>query len=165
MRTSIVAVWLLCVLGAARAAGGSEPSAGTPAVAYIPVSAEAFEGAIVPKERASSFSIPGAAWRDRVEYWTPGADDVLRLERGVKKYLKRVARKETPWDSLRDYRRQYVGYVIDGRKRVYCNFFCDPQAHDWRNAPVQVSDGGPCYFHVDYDMESGRFLSWTVNGP
>jgi hypothetical protein len=166
MKPPTAIAWLACVFWSGSVLWATEPSgASSTPTKYILVSFEEFEGVIVPEEHASSFPIPPAGWLDHVEYWTPGLDDVLRIERGVKKYLKRVARKQSPWYRLRDYRRQYIGYVMDGRKRIYCNFFCDFTERDWRNVPVQVDDGGSCYFQVDYDVPSNRFLSWSLNAP
>ena len=66
--------------------------------------------------------------RNPDSYWTPTQDDVLVLESNLPAYLK----SKLPanhyayglWDKLPEYKRQYIGYIIDGEKRIFANYFC-----------------------------------------
>jgi len=36
---------------------------------------------------------------------------------------------------------------------------------DWRTQAVQICDGGPITFGVEYDPGSGQFSNFAFNGP
>jgi hypothetical protein len=69
------------------------------------------------------------------------------------------------------YHRQYVGIVVGERKLIYINAFCDNpedvvvrQGGDWRQHPIDVCDGGDCFWSAVYDPLSGEFSDLQVNG-
>jgi len=65
------------------------------------------------------------------------------------------------------YYRQYVGIVVGERKLIYLNAFCEKvvkQSGDWRKNPVDVCDGGDCFWSAVYDTSSGEFSDLQVNG-
>ncbi len=107
----------------------------------------------------------------KAKFWTPSTADVLALEGQLPDFLlsqpeDSEARKYDLWFKAPRYPRQYVGITRKGRRIVYANFFCfrsksDPDWHVW---PVDVDDGGACYFQVEYDVESGQFSRLSVNG-
>lgn len=97
--------------------------------------------------------------------------DVLALERQLPEFLRSQpedsdARAADLWLKAPSYLRQYVGFTRNGRRVVYANFFCfrSVSDRDWHVWPVVVDDGGPCFFQVEYDVESGRFSRLSVNG-
>jgi len=104
--------------------------------------------------------------------WTPLLDDVMKLERQLPAFLRREGRagrlhNEQPaplWKRVAGYKRQYFGLVEKGRSIVYGNFFCDGGGTDWQRRPVDVDDGGDCYFQVRYDPKTGRLFDLSVNG-
>lgn len=103
------------------------------------------------------------------EYWTPAKYDILALEDGVNAFLQanpdRFYSEGAPvWERLDGYNRQYVGIILDDRKIVYANFFCDSVGTDWRKDFVFVLDGGDCYFQFKYDPVSKEFFDLQVNG-
>ena len=75
-----------------------------------------------------------------------------------------------------NYRRQYAGFVIKGRKIIYMNAFPhtlgDPEPNgppgfrrfDWHRQVVGVCDGGPAFFGVEYDPATKRFSHFEFNG-
>jgi hypothetical protein len=87
-----------------------------------------------------------------------------------------------PDDDLNalDYYRQYGGLVVGGRRIVYVNsvhqdiarnmydredargFYPAPDA--WRERAIQVCDGGPIVFGVEYDSEAETFGNFAFNG-
>jgi hypothetical protein len=123
---------------------------------YRPVTGADFQGAIVPEEVAGEFQIAPA-------YWTPSEAEVAALEAAAEDFI-----EEQGYDQISNwldqYRRQYVGVEVDGRRRIYANFFCQVSGVDWKDEPVFVLDGGDCYFHFEYDPETGKFLNLQVNG-
>ena len=72
-------------------------------------------------------------------------------------------------DAPNGWLRQYVGIVRGGRRFVYGNFFPRSvtrygDAGRWRREPVMVCDGGPAFFGIEYDVESGTFTQLGFNG-
>jgi hypothetical protein len=104
------------------------------------------------------------------EYWTPSEDDVLELENGLRSYLAeinsdRFDQQKTPvWERLDEYNRQYVGIILDGKRTIYANYFCDSIDTDWRNGFVFVMDGGDCFFQFKYDVDLAEFFDLQING-
>ncbi|HET8946995.1 MAG TPA: hypothetical protein VFQ07_08425 [Candidatus Polarisedimenticolia bacterium] len=97
------------------------------------------------------------------EYWTPSTADVLRAEAGLAKHLAGT----TPALAVKysGYLRQYMGFVVDSRRKIHMNFLCwKPETPGWRCSPVVVDDGGDCYFQVDYDLTTGEYENLQVNG-
>lgn len=103
-----------------------------------------------------------------VEYWTPSESDILALEDGLAAYLQNSSNhfyEETPvWERLSEYNRQYIGMVLDGKKIIYANYFCDSVETDWRKDFVFVLDGGDCFFQFKYDVDGTEFFDLQVNG-
>lgn len=121
---------------------------------------------IFTQERAEEMGI--APWLVKADdFWTPSADDILKLEEGLAEYLSRnsgaFSSQPPAWERLDEYRRQYLGYEIGGKKIIYGNFFCS-QEDQWRGELILVMDGGDCYFQVEYDVASREFIKLLVNG-
>lgn len=110
--------------------------------------------------------------------WTPADGDVQRLEGKLPALLERELRARNLNDSLRtaDYFRQYAGLVIEGRPIVYVSGFHrriieetsvldrrNPAA-TWRDVAVDVCDGGPYLFGVEYDAETQQFANFSFSG-
>ena len=122
---------------------------------------------IIEKGRAEEMGI--ASWLSRSDgFWTPSTDDVLKLEERIVEYLRQnsgqFSHQPPVWERLDEYRRQYIGYEIGGKRIIYGNFFCSYEGKDWRQEFLVVLDGGECYFQVEYDIESGMFITLLVNG-
>jgi len=107
--------------------------------------------------------------RNPDSYWTPTEADVLALEAKLPAYLKTKISADHYayglWDKLTNYRRQYVGYVIDGERFIYVNYFCDSFNDDaWKTQLMMVMDGGECFFQVQYQLADQTFVSLSING-
>jgi len=102
------------------------------------------------------------------EYWTPSEDDILALESGLENYLQDNPEsfyEGTPvWERLDEYNGQYIGIILDGKKIIYANYFCDSIETDWRKDFVFVMDGGDCFFQFKYDVDPANFFDLQVNG-
>jgi hypothetical protein len=129
------------------------------------VKTDEFEGVIVPRERAADFMKAFSGMVEK-ETWTPGKNEIIKLEAKIKSYLKKAAAKSSPnlWSKLATYKRQYMGIVRNGRKVIFSNFFCQSFDIDWKTTPVAVDDGGDCFFTVLYDPGSAVFSDLRVNG-
>src|SRR5215831_2288681 len=108
-----------------------------------------------------------AAWKSMVpatEFWTPTKEDVLAAEPQIEAYLKSNTKLRTAdlWRKLPDYKRQYVGIVVNGHKRIFCRFFCS-LPFQLTDKPFWVEDGGECYFRIEYDMDDQRCYNFAAN--
>ena len=126
--------------------------------------------AVIPKGRAEEMGIgTWLASAEEVEgYWTPTEEDVLLLEDKIPSFLREHSnsfRREPPvWEQLDNYKRQYAGLILNGRRIIYGNFFCSDRGTDWKQDWVFVMDGGDCFFQLQFDVESRTFNGLMVNG-
>ncbi len=109
-----------------------------------------------------------ADWKfmiNATEFWTPTKEDVLAAENQIEAYLKTESKFHTPdlWRKLPEYKRQYVGIVVNGHKRIFCNFFCWSH-RPLDDKPVFVFDGGECFFRIQYDLDDKRCYDFNANG-
>ena len=98
------------------------------------------------------------------ELWIPTKEQVFESEERIEQYLKDNPNKKSLnlWQELSKYKRQYVGIVVDGHKRIFCNFYCSDEPLS--SKPYFVSDGGDCYFQIEYDLNNKNFYNLIVNG-
>jgi hypothetical protein len=145
-----------------------------------------FSGVIFPAAQARSERIDQPEARD---YWTPSPADVTEMESRLRGALARQrdaddrlqgrskgARRDVHafrshhigeiLEHLAAYRRQYVGIVVQGERRIFVNCFrADPQQHpSWREQLVDVDDGGVYYWRIQYQIDRKRFLEIDING-
>ena len=146
-----------------------------PSVAGCSANAQSLQGerwVVFPAEQAKAQRLGDwlAINGQTAEYWTPSEDDVLALENGLGSYLEqtnseRFNQQPFPiWERLDEYNRQYIGILLDGKKVIYANYFCDSIQTDWRKDFVFVMDGGDCFFQFKYDVDSAEFFDLQVNG-
>lgn len=68
-------------------------------------------------------------------------------------------------ENLEEYRRQYLGVVVDGEKRIWVNaFFSDTSFSDWERVPVDVDGGGRNYWQIEYDLLNDECINFSVHG-
>ncbi len=115
-------------------------------------------------------------------FWTPTLSELHDLEAGLEPALE-VLRTEfggssSYWcretteiiDKLDNYRVQYLGVIVKGRKRILANyFFVRPgRAGDrfsyWTRKWVWVLDGGSNYWRIQFDLGSRKFVEFRANG-
>ena len=129
-----------------------------------------------------------------VSHWMPSQEQVAALERELRAALEGLrgspAGIADPSSShsldrfaylsgelggilerLDQYRRQYAGITLrDGRRRILVNCFpaaTSPETDqfaDWKGRWVSVLDGGNSYWRIQYEVGSGRFFEFDVNG-
>jgi hypothetical protein len=108
-----------------------------------------------------------------LEIWIPKMNEIERLIPPMKSFVE-SSTADSFGNSLGDKKRliilhfdeyfiQCYGYMASGRKKIYFNFFTQ-KIDNWKNAFVLISDGGYTAWHVEYDIESKRFINLTVNG-
>lgn len=122
---------------------------------------------IVPAEKARAFEVPKTD-----TYWTPSTADVRAAAEAIKAYLPKMREprgQEMILAEWAKYRAQFVGVVRNGKRQVAANFFCSVGLDDrtsliWQHHWVVASDGGPCYFHFEFDPKDGSIHDLVING-
>ena len=107
------------------------------------------------------------------EFWEPSMDDISAAEACIGQFLAAVAQDSNAYQSedaafilenLGEYRRQYVGIVVEGEKRVWCNaFFSKDSFPDWQRIPVDVDGGGNHFWQIEYDPLRDECISFHVH--
>jgi hypothetical protein len=131
---------------------------------------------VLPENAASMLAHPcSRSGPPRFEKtWLPRQADVQALESRlgrISSLLSGGLVRQRRISNPSRYYRQYVGIVVGDRKLIYLNAFCDKpedvvvrQDGDWRQHPVDVCDGGDCFWSAVYDPLSGEFSDLQVNG-
>jgi hypothetical protein len=96
--------------------------------------------------------------------WMPTKEQVLDAEVEIERFLKDKPPAQSPnlWHKLPSYKRQYVGFIVKGHKRIFCNFYCTEERLDCN--PVVYDDGGACFFRIEYDVEGQKVIKIDFNG-
>lgn len=125
---------------------------------WIPVRVNGNEGVILPRDAAPEL----VAWDDPIDgYWLPGEEWLARAEDAVAREAAGIADKDRK-PVIRGYR-QYAGFIANGERLMFISSMCSP-FDNWRNSVIVVSDGGPCYWHAVYNVDTDELESLTVNG-
>ncbi|MFA6715670.1 MAG: hypothetical protein WCS27_09855 [Victivallaceae bacterium] len=95
-------------------------------------------------------------------FWQPSENIIKKAEPEILEFIK----NDSPgiFKNIIQYRCQYIGIMIKGKKRIYCNFFRSEHKAGWKENMVSVDDGGDDFFHLEYDVETGKCLNLEVNG-
>jgi hypothetical protein len=108
--------------------------------------------------------------------WSPVDSQIQRALSGVPYFLDTCSRNFQPSGNmtngckeilgkLSEYKVQGIGLFRNGQRIVHLNFFVPGTlAPDWRTAYVSVLDGGSDYWRIDFSLESGEYLNFSVNG-
>jgi len=125
------------------------------------ISTGGVEGVIFPASQANF--VGDATGGKGLTFWTPSKSDVAGAFPKIQVFLE----SEAPSIAARlaQYRCQYFGIIVEGKKRIYCNFFRrDGGIANWKSEPLFVLDGGEWYFQLEYDLESEKCLDLRING-
>jgi hypothetical protein len=153
--------------------GAKEP---TPEVGPVNTLIETagYTGVVISVDGASEFSYLFA--QATTEFWEPSIHDVSRAESCSKRFLASVTsdpnldayQKEKLsfiLDNLESYRRQYVGTIVDGEKRIWCNsFFSAESFPNWERVPVDVDGGGNRFWQIEYNLPKDECINFNVHG-
>ncbi len=122
---------------------------------------EPITGVILPT--SSGHYLPDSNDGRPARGWKPSKAVIKRAQPVILEYIKDS--DQEIFENLDHYRCQYFGIIVDGKKRIYCNFFWFTEdRRNWRTKPVVVLDGGNWYFQLEYDVETAKCLNFAVNG-
>ena len=117
-------------------------------------------GAVLPTSKGHW--IPDSIDGKTAGGWTPSQRDIGTAQPIILKYIKDSNAALS--GRLHGYRCQYFGIIVNGKKRIHCNFFrMTEDAKDWKTNPVVVDGGGDWYFQVEYDVENHSCMHFSVN--
>jgi hypothetical protein len=101
--------------------------------------------------------LDATAYHPDAEGWTP---DLPALQAAEDAVLAAPAGDRTPQvDGFR----QYVGIIDEGDRKVVVNSLC-VEFDGWTEAYIEVMDGGSCFWHALYNVETGELEFLIVNG-
>jgi hypothetical protein len=105
------------------------------------------------------------------DVWTPSDADIRAMEDELVLLVARELEEAGQSPSPGGYYRQYAGFVIGGRRTIYVNGVDESAiqdgantSFDWRTQAVQICDGGPITFGVEYDPATRQFSNFAFNG-
>jgi hypothetical protein len=111
---------------------------------------------------------------DITGFWEPSTDEVSRAEACTRDLLASVQQDPDDYrkehaafilENLENYRRQYLGIVVDGEKRIWTNaFFYEGNYPDWTSDLVIVLDGGNYYWDIEYVPSKDECARFHVHG-
>ncbi len=116
-----------------------------------------FEGVIFSDRNAAvslRFMLVNETGEDA--YWTPSKAEIVDMEVQLDSYVNEQVPALGPW--LNSYRRQYFGFIRDGKQLIMVVGFCKPVGIDWRREMVALPESGGCYFEGQYDATNDEFL-------
>jgi hypothetical protein len=132
-----------------------------------------YTGVIISEKGASEFHY---MFDEDTEFWQPSIDDISKAEACIRRFLDsapdnpdldayRKANAPFILEHLQEYRRQYVGIVVDGEKRIWCNAFWPRDSYpDWQRLPVYVLDGGRDFWVIEYVLDRDECTDFYVHG-
>jgi hypothetical protein len=99
------------------------------------------------------------------DYWTPTAEQVKKIELAMPNFRKGIA---SAMSDMSEFRRIYAGITLQGRKVIYIDFApledFGTGGSNWKRYLGGVCDGGPRFFGVEYEVETGTFSNLAFNG-
>ena len=159
--------WLMlfCFFGA----GCVRPAVNTPALpVVVGVGAPAV---IIPVEVARSDNHLSALYQS---FWFPSKEVVGEAEQRLRGFLESEKHNATGYsgtkipdilENLGQYRRQYVGVVVDGEQRILFNVLTREQHKysDWRQHYVYLIEGASDCWRVEYLVSSRQYTNFNAS--
>jgi hypothetical protein len=108
-----------------------------------------------------------------LSYFTPTSEEIDSLEAKIEVRLTELKTTKTDLefptfiiDNLKDYKRQYFGYVNEkGERIIYFNFFHNSgNVYGWREGEVVIKDGGYYYWRMKWNLTTNDIIDFYVNG-
>jgi hypothetical protein len=139
----------------------------------------------VRRGRSAPHGIQDMLGVDAESFWTPSPQDVELVETRLKAALEKAAKEPATFNEyartadahkylseqtgqiLRhysEYRRQYLGLIINGKRHIYINSFLSDAGVDYTHQLIVVFDGGFGFWRILYSVEDSHFHGLTING-
>lgn|SRR5215813_12156887 len=121
-----------------------------------PLPLQAFEKGIRTCSRTGPSGITG--------YWQVSEAEVSEIDQALLKFLSGPAMRRTSSTPLDMYMRQYMGLFRGSRRFVYINAFPKDFPTSSTAEMVDLCDGGPSFWGIEYDLARRRFGPRETNG-
>jgi hypothetical protein len=98
-------------------------------------------------------------------YFEPSVSSIGAFNVALSEYVR--ANSDVSLLDLVKYKIQFVGLTIEGKEALFANAFCHFEWHDdlsWRTRLVLFDDGGNCFFHAAYDLDTKAIIWLRING-
>jgi hypothetical protein len=130
---------------------------------------------LIPDKNQVILTIGSKYLSHKVE-WVPTKEETTKALNAIFKFLqnpeehKNYSKVEINKINLirerfLNYRVQFVGIAVDGKRRIHCNFFPNKESFSyWKESYVFVFDGGYSFWRIDFDINSGKCLKFESNG-
>ncbi|MDR1969007.1 MAG: hypothetical protein LBQ32_10010 [Burkholderiaceae bacterium] len=97
-------------------------------------------------------------------FWSPELSQIQELEAALPAFLSSQAASKQ-LRPLTEFKRQYVGFIQNGKKYIYGNFYSfDLLKEGLSSTAVVVCDGGASFWGVVYSGEDSTFQDLSFNG-
>ncbi len=105
--------------------------------------------------------------------WVPSEAEAQKALVAVDTFLNNQTRDKTDIKTIRENmpktRVQFIGTTHQGKKIIWCNFFPAPYKGqdffpDWKRKKAEMYDGGAAFWNIEYDPDTGKCMSFRVNG-
>jgi hypothetical protein len=134
---------------------------------FATVTHAGIQGAIVPSRVFKSWQRQKMLGGEVEGLWTPQQKDTELAEDRLRPDLERLATDSPEVQQIlehyNEYRRQYVGLVIHGRRHIYLNSFPRDTVSDYTKQFIMVMDGAFGFWQILYSVDDGTFLNLSIN--
>jgi hypothetical protein len=98
--------------------------------------------------------------------WDPDETALTNLRADIQAYVTaEAAREDAKLPSWDEYRFQYQGRLERDKRIIFVNAFCHTfDDEQLEKQFLEVFDGGPCYFTLEYDPSRRTFRALRFNG-
>lgn len=113
----------------------------------------------------------------KVDPWTPQKEEIIKIDAQIKKIIKKAYRNldSIEYESykyiiknLKDYNRQFIGYIENGDKMLYINFYYKKIDND-KNKPDSIMQwalgGGVNFFDITINLSKNKTMDFIINAP
>lgn len=129
----------------------------------ILITTDRYEGVILADDTTSTWT-PDKKIIDQLESELPGYLNGLTLSNSSGNDDSKISFVKS---NFKNYKRQYIGKTVEGKKAVYCNFITIGEwdkDDNWKKHYVVVKDGGAGFFSITYSVDEKRFFGLSING-
>lgn len=131
--------------------------------------------AIISEKDAINFK--GILPKEVSSFWIPPKQELASMDLAIKRHLKAIIadkisdadageKAKFVLENFDSYCRQYIGIIIRGEKRIFCNAALGPPESklNWKSEPIIVMDGGAGYWDIQYVPSNSKCLEFSTHG-
>jgi len=110
---------------------------------------------------------------NNLEMWQPRIEDIENLIPKIKSFIEinnndsfgteLAQKKENMIKYFNKYYIQCYGYILNGKRCIYFNFFLQ-SIKEWENQFIIIKDGGFSVWHIEFNTIDKVFYNYCVNG-